>query len=535
LLIEGACSRMNNNGEINSKIYTLSVPPSAADPYLHPNRHYRIIRKFQSGCNACHTLNSLGEVDFYLLLPLEEDYEVFPEKEEVFGLKLSRDNKLLIEIYYDDELYGTFAFDRHNQLDSYSLRFLVTQKKVNIYFICLLDEYFVCYGFKSINLPSVLTYDLARHLKGQEPLLLPHFSQDWYSDHFFNQEMLLRKAWGYYLDFTAMTSRMGSQDEAEEIVSLHILNAMARLQKSRRKKIREDQLIVWVGRRISLDRFDKPKEYYSVYLSGLYLTGLKKQDLAAGIFEESFKELPEYWGAEWVSPLAEEAIPLVTLSENKIFRLDLSQRFYFLSQRLFSELYQSGPEYQSNYAKLLLMQNEKTNGKLYNLWLRRWERGYDNNEQMSAAEIEKLIARGQEQDLTRIFMLLASVPEREIDDLIVKICEKYQKKAEPYLLAGLQVSVSAMQEAALLGLGILESEQAIPVLLKLIRQGSDSLAIWDTLLMLGDSAVQALAELIKDPVPKVRMQALKTLKLIGSPAALELIRTAGKEKRNESE
>ena len=58
---------------VTSKIYSLSKPPSQKDPCLHSFRHSRIITHFQKDGNACHSLNSGGEVDFYLLLSNEDE------------------------------------------------------------------------------------------------------------------------------------------------------------------------------------------------------------------------------------------------------------------------------------------------------------------------------------------------------------------------------------------------------------------------------------------------------------------------------
>lgn len=512
----------------DSKIYTLSVPPSPEDPYLNLSRHQRILQRFKRGSNACHTLNSQGEVDFYLLLPTEDDFEDFPEKTEEFGLNIGKDHKLKIEVYYEEELFGEFPFDLNNQLDSYCLRLIATHKSVTIYFIHTLEEDYVCYGFKTITLPNVLCYDLSRQLTGKSALILPNFSQDFYSDEFFTSDTLLSQAWGFYLDYTALIERLGSGEDVEEIISLHILHGMARLQKSRRKAIQEDRLILWVGRRISLDCDDRPKEYYSIYLSGANLQGLKSRDVATKIIEETLQELPEYWGYKWVSPLAEEAVPLVVMTEHKLYRLNLAERFYTLSRQLFAEHYCSYNNYQSYYDKIYLLKSEKVETKIYNLWLKRWEQGYDETGQLPVGDIEELIESGREEDLTRIFMLLTRVPERELDNLIVKLCETYQSKVEPYLLIGLQASSPRLKEAAILGLGVLESAQAIPSLIKLIRQDSEAQIIWDTLLMIGDPAVPALANLLQEAVPAIQKKALETLALLGSPAAQELIRSSKK-------
>lgn len=514
---------MKSTDNKTRKVYTLSIPPSPEDPYLHPVRHRRIINRFKRGNNSCHMLNSHGEVDFYLLLPSDENFEEIPEKNEEFGLNISKEHKLEIEIYYSQDFFGRFLFDLGNQLDSYCLSFIAVNKKVNIYFIRLIDETFACYGFKALNLPSVLCYDLDRQLTGQKPLSLPQFSDDLYSDEFFTSKILLSRAWGFYLDYTALLERLGTSEDAEEIISLHILHGMARLQKSRRRGISEDRIILWIGRRISIDNSQKPKEFYSIYMSGEALVGLKTKDAAAGIFEETLQELPEYWGKEWINPLGEEAVPLVIIHERNIYRLNLTARFYSMSRRLFAEHYSPHSGYQSYYDKIYLLQNEKADGKIYDLWLKRWEQGYDETGQLPVRDIEKLIEEGQEEDLTRIFMLLAKAPQQELDHLIMKICETFGKKAESYLLAGLQASPAHLRTAALLGLGILESDQAIPSLVRLARQDSNAQTVWDTFLMIGNPSVQALAELLRDPEPKIREKAMETLMLLGTPAAIGVI------------
>jgi len=504
------------------KIYTLSIPPTPEEPFLQPGRHQRILRKFQKGQNACHTLNSLGEVDFYLLLPPEEDFEDYPAKSEEFGLQVINDHKLKLEIYYDEELFGEFLFDLQNPLDVYCLRYLTVHKRTNIYFIQNVDDLYVCYGYKSIILPGVLSYDLARKLAGQKPLVLPGFSSEYYSDEFFTRDMLLGKAWGFYLDYTALQGKMENREDAEEIISLHILHGLARLQKSRSKAVKEDRYILWIGRRIGLDAAKQPKEYYSVYLSGGGMKGTKTRDHAARLFEEALQELPEYQGSQWVTPLAEEAVPLVVIARQKLYRLNMAEHFYALSRSLFAENFAPRPDYQSYYDRIYQLRAEKSDSKIYNLWLKRWEQGYDENGRLPVSEIEKLIEDGQEEDLTRIFMLLASVPERELDNLIVRLCEKYRQKAEPYLLAGLQSSLPHLQGAALLGLGIIESGRAIPGLMRLVRQGQELPTVWDTFLMIGEPAVPALTDLLQEPDLRVRQKALETLKFIqGAPGVEE--------------
>lgn len=512
----------------HQKIFTLSVPPSADDPFLHPIRHQRIIRAFEEGRKACHTLNSYGEVDLCLLLPLEEDFEEFPEKIEEFTLEAGNDpQKLVVNLYYEKEHFSKFFFDLNNQLDVQCIRFMVDEKRVNVYYFCALDEYYVCYGFKTINLPMVFSYDLFRYLTGLKPLLLPSFSQISHSDECITKEMLLCNAWGLHLDYSAIVARQGNPDDAEEVIFLHILNGLARLQSSRSKKITEESLIIWVSRRLGLDENNQPKDFFMIYLSGTSLTGKKTKDPAIKIFENSLKELPEYMGTKWVSPLAQEAIPIVVLQNRNLYRLDLGKRFYTLSRQLFTEHYRPHQGYESYYDTLFAQLKDKPKqNKVYDLWLKRWEQGYDDEGQLPLSEIEELIENGQERDLTRIFMLLAKVSEEEIDNLIVKICEIYQTDAEPYFLAGLASSSQVLRDASLLGIGILESPQAIPCLLRLIRQGNESQNIWDAFLMIGEPAVHALAGLLQEQLPHIRQKAIETLNLIGSPVALEIVRTA---------
>lgn len=517
-------------GDNNLKIYTLSIPPSAEEPFLHPIRHQSIIRAFEEGKQAHPVLNSLGEVDLCILLPLEENFEEFPEKNEELSLRIGKDtNTIYVDLYYDGELFCVFSFDVNNQLDLQCLRVMVEEKMANVYFICFLDDYYVCYGFKTITLPKVFSYDLSRYLAGKSPLLLPRFNRVSYSDEFISGEMLLSNAWGFCLDYSSILARQGDQDYAEEIIFLHILNGLACLQKSRSKKIAEDRLVLWVGRRLGLDDNNQPKDLFIVYLSGTSLTESKAKATAVKILDNSFKELPEYLGAKYLPPLAQEAVPMVVLLNRSLYRLDLGERFYSLSRQLFAEHYLPYQGYISYYDKLFsLQEDEASRNIVYDLWLKRWEQGYDEDGQLPFSEIEKLIECGKKQDLTRIFMLLAKVPESEIDHLIVSICEIYQRKAEPYLLAGLAASSRVLQEASLLGLGILESTQAIPSLLRLIRQGHKSQHIWDTFLMIGDPAVQALADLLQEHTPHIRNKALETLKSIGSPTALETIRSLEK-------
>lgn len=364
------------------KIYTLSVPPSPEVPYLHPVRHSSIINAFSEGINACATMNSLGEVDFYLQLNVPETFEDYLDGMEDYKISGITADKLEISLFYDGEDSAfSIHFSLQNPLDRHMLTWLTRHRRVNLYYITCDEDDYVCLGLKVSDLPFAVIYDLERFLQGQRALLLPTFAEESLPGTLLDRNDLMQKGWGVYLNYTAMVRRIGNVDDTEEIISRYLLDLTAWLQLERAKQKddgqtnEQDFLLFWVGRRIGLFGNKEPIEYYSVYLSGNFVQN-KPLDLVNRIIDKAMGELPELQEVVWASPLAEEGIPLLALRGPLVYRFELANDFYELSERLFKENFLPHSEYVSYYSRILNYRKLTTQGaKVYSLVNKRKEKG----------------------------------------------------------------------------------------------------------------------------------------------------------------
>lgn len=367
------------------KIFTLSVPPSPEAPYLHPVRHSGIIKAFEEGINACYTMNSMGEVDFYLQLNVHESFEDYVDALEDYKIIALTDEELEISLFYngEDSAFSLY-FSLQNPMDRHILTWLTGQRRVNLYYIAGDEDDYLCIGLKVSELPFAFTYDLERFLHRQRALLLPAFAETSLPGTMLNKNLLLQKGWGVYLNYTAMVRRIGNVDDTEEIISRYLLDLTAWLQLERAKQKddgqtnEQDFLLFWVGRRIGLFGNKEPIEYYSVYLSGNFVQN-KSLDTVKRIIRKSMGELPELQQVVWASPLAEEGIPLLALQGPLVYRFELTNDFYDLSERLFKEFFLPHSEYVSYYNRILNYRKLTTQGaKVYSLVQKRKEKGKES-------------------------------------------------------------------------------------------------------------------------------------------------------------
>lgn len=372
------------------KIYTLSVPPSPEVPYLHPVRHSSIIKAFADGINACSTMNSMGEVDFYLQLNGHEAFEDYLDAVEDYKICAVTAGKLEITLFYDGEDSAfSLHFSLQDPMDRHMLTWLARQRRVNLYYIACDEDDYLCIGLKVSELPFTITYDLERFLQDQRALLLPAFAETSLPGSMLNKKLLMQKGWGVYLNYTALVRRIGNVDDTEEIISRYLLDLTAWLQLERAKQKEnertngQDFLLFWVGRRIGLFGNKEPIEYYSVYLSGNFVQN-KPQDPVKKIIKKVIGELPELQEVVWASPLAEEGIPLLALQGPLVYRFELTNDFYELSERLFKEFYLPHSEYVSYYDRILNYRKLTTQGaKVYSLVQKRKEKGKVTEEDRS--------------------------------------------------------------------------------------------------------------------------------------------------------
>ena len=218
-------------------------------------------------------------------------------------------------------------------------------------------------------------------MQGQRALLLPTFAEESLPGTLLDRNDLMQKGWGVYLNYTALVRRIGNVDDTEEVISRYLLDLTAWLQAERLKEKAdgetkaEDFLLFWIGRRIGIFSNEEPIEYYSVYLTGNFVQN-KPLDLVNRIIDKAMGELPELQEVVWASPLAEEGIPLLALRGPLVYRFELANDFYELSERLFKENFLPHSEYVSYYSRILNYRKLTTQGaKVYSLVNKRKEKG----------------------------------------------------------------------------------------------------------------------------------------------------------------
>lgn len=522
--------------QASEKIVTLSKPPSPDFPYLQKNRHQKIIDCFTNRETACYTLNSSGNVDFYLLIP-EEYVEAILEKDESFDLKYIHSEEVRLILHYDDFVSAEYKFTFQDAMDFYSLKRIVQKRVFNIYYINYLDGEYVCTGVKMINISGIFAYNLGRVLQGKKPLSFPRFSEESASDREITEAVLHGKAWGYYIDYSVLINQVGDFEEAEEIVSRHILHGMTRLQKSRRPSIKDEKYILWVGRNISLDEKKEPSEFYNVYISSKSFTGSLKDDLAGRIFKEALIEVPGYSEEKWTYPLAQEGMPVVMLHKGSIRRFKLTERFFQKSVKAYQKLVQPQTHYQSYYEKVLQANSFRdSQAEVYDFSAIREEKKNGLKEAVvstdsSLDELVILINSGEEKYLPIIFENIIHIDSEDLDELMVLLYERYKEKVEPYLLPLIYSEYAHIKEAALLGLGMIESYAVIPELIsRLCAAKKEAELAKNTLVLIGVKALPFLKELLKDKRAEIRIRALETLALYGGHEVLTIIQGMKKDR-----
>lgn len=452
------------NKKHNFKIYTLSVPPTPEEPYLYLTRHREIIENFKRKGDTYFTMNSQGQVDFYILIKSEDSFEDLADLWEQFEVRVEKKGSLEMRILYPEEACYTFQFNLVNLMDKQILDWLVKEERINLYYIKYFAGEYVCLGLKTSVLPKGFTYDLARFSMGKRPLMLPVFSEHFSSDCELTKTQLLRKAWGFYLDYTALLKRIGNVQDTEEIVARYIFDIMARLQRSKCSQVQEDELILWVGRKIRVIGKEQPIEYYNLYLSGNLVKNTKTNS-AKLIVEKSLGELPELRQVLWVSPLAEEGIPLAVISAHSVSRFNLTSNFFSLSDQLFKENYLPHRDYLNYYhqinnnRKLIVAEN-----KVCSLLKKRKEKGMVLGENLTAPEVMHLVEWGNEEDLPVIFQNLNLLKGEFLDEVMYILSQKYKLLLEPFLFPLLEASSKKAREAAIFGLDLIGSKRALEIL-----------------------------------------------------------------------
>jgi hypothetical protein len=521
---------MNRQVENNDlKIYTLSVPPTPEDPFLYATRHREIIECFDQQNDTFFTMNSQGEVDLYLLIEPEDSFDDFADVGEEFSLFFRGKDSFDLRMNYQEDIFYTVRFNLTNMMDKHILKWLLKEERINLYYINFFEEEYICTGLKITALPKGLIYDLTRFLRGKRSLLLPAFSEQQNSDHTLTRTRLLGKAWGFYLDYTALLRRIGSVEDTEEIVSRHIFDVMARLQQSKAKRVEGDELILWVGRKVCVDSHNQPKEYYSIYLSGDFVKNTKLNP-AKLIVEKALSELPELKQIMWVAPLAEEGIPFALISAHVLARINLTHKFFRLCDQLFNENYLPHHGYINSYQQIQhkrLFFSPKT--KVYSLVKKRRDKGITRENNLSTLEVMNLVQWGNKEDLTEIFRNIHFLNRELLDEAMYILSKKYKQFLEPFLFTTVENAASPeVKEAALVGLGLVESGQGISFLVeKLSGSSEEATYAADALLIIGDPVIPYLIPLLHHRLANIRLRVVKILGAIGSEEALTVLENMG--------
>ena len=509
------------------KIYTFTVPPNQEEPYLNSLGHCDIINAFKKGEKACFNINWLGEIDFYFLLFSEESIENLLGAQEHCDMKLSKNGCLDLKFSYygNKDMVYSLNFNVAKPMEFYILSRLIENKQVNIYFIYSFEGEYVCGGYKVSSLSQTLLYNVERYLKRERQLLLPKFHKNSINDDNITERQLLQKAWGFYLDYTAILKRIGNVEESEEVVSRHILDAVARIQNSKCSEIVNDFIIVWIGRKVVLELDDVPIECYSIYLSGDLINGVE-HDSVKKIMQDVLKEIPEFRQTLWVSPLKEEGVPLLAISGGKACRLNLDDKFYCVCNVLFQKNYLPHEKYVSFYNKILKHKRSAgSESNVYSLVKKRKEKGEISKRELTSNEITNLVKWGTEEDIPIIISNIEQLEESSLDEYIYVLSKRYKKKMEPWFISLLHNSSNNLWEAGIIGLGLIESTSSIPLLIvELKKSVKKATVVCDALQMIGEPALPYLIPMLKDRLAKVRFRAVKALGTIGSDKAMIILK-----------
>ncbi|HHZ17475.1 MAG TPA: HEAT repeat domain-containing protein [Clostridia bacterium] len=521
--------RQNNK----TKLYTLSIPPTPQVPFLQADRHSEIIRAFEDGCPAFFTMNSYGEVDFYFYLTDDEYFEDFVESPENYKVYFIDADVLEVIVFYDDERAAfPLVFNLRSPMERHVLAWLAKKKRVNVYYIVNYEDEYFCTGLKVADLPLAFAYDLERFLNGERALLLPAFAETVLESGFFNQDLLLHHGWGFYINYSALSKRIGSNEDTDEILSRHLLDLTACLQ-SNWCLFRKDQeteknelMLIWVGKKIRLFQENQPDEYYCIYLTGDFVQN-ESQNPVKTVAMEALKEIPELEHTSWIAPLAEESIPLVALQGSLPYRLNLTNDFYYLSDRLFKEYFLPHNEYVSYYSYAVNDRRLSPQGaKVYSLVKKRQEKGFFADKDMTPADVLHLAKWGNEEDLAAIFAHLNLLQGSKLDEAIYILSQKYKQLLEPYFFSLLETGPGEeMYDAVLLGLGLIESVKGVPIMTGRLQGTAKEAAVaFDALLLVGDPAIPHLIPLLQNAKAGIRLRAVKLLGTLGSEKALAVLR-----------
>lgn len=521
-------NKQGNTQNNNLKVYTFSTPPLPNEPYLHAVRHRMIIDNFDGGGNVCCTTNSQGEVDFYVLLFPEDSFEDISRVSEHFQLNIYEKDYLEIQFLYEDEVLYTFRFHLANPMNRYVLHWLLKEKRVNMYYVNYFDGEYVCTGLKIFQLSGGFIYDLERFVTGKRPLLLPTFCESSISDGNLTKERLLKKGWGFYLDYRAMLERVGNVEDTEEIILRYLLDATTCLQQSRYSGIKNGFLIMWIGRRIGVSEDNQPLEYYCVYLSGDKVNNTDYNS-AKLIMEKALGELPELRQTLWVSPLAEEGIPVAAIKDNRVYKFNLTNDFYYLSAQLFKEHYHTQKNYTSYYHKIANYHNQVLpKNNVCSLVKKRKAKGIISENNLTVVELMNLVKWGDEEDLSLIFDNMGILGSKMLDEAIYILSQRYKLLLESYLLSLSENSSEILRGVAMIGLGLIKSTRGIPIIVEKLQGSPEEAAdAFDALLIIGDSVIPDLIPLLKNKKANVRLRVVKTLGSIGSAQALAALKGMG--------
>jgi hypothetical protein len=348
-----------------SKIFGLGKAPTFDSPYLDSSHHKAVGEAFQSGRNAVYDINNKGEVEFFILLPDENLFDGILAVQERMSLTLQKNKVVALSVNYAelDMMESPFFQFRLDQvMDRYCLEWLSRYEVISLYYMVAAEadnegEY-VCVGLKTLSVPFTLWYDMTRYVDMKGALRAPCISPGEVSDRCLTGKLLVSPAVGFYVDFSRLVQRFGSEDNAEEVFHRHFLHGLSRIQFTRRKEIREQPVYIWVNKQVALGSDNRPSEMYSVFLQVQQQHFEKSKDALYSLFSACFDELPEFAGSKSAFPLEEEGIPAVVIEKGSSGKFRLTREFFWRAKGVFQDRFAKHRKYKSCYERLMNFSQE---------------------------------------------------------------------------------------------------------------------------------------------------------------------------------
>lgn len=325
---------MKSNPSERNKIFTMIPSPKPDNPYLSKISHKPIIDVFNKEKNTYHTINTSGELDFYFMFDGDlDELEESMHLQEEMAIRLTNsyvEISLTMEHEEYENIIAPYYFYFKKPEHMYNLKRLIEEGAMNVFYILNLEaDLYACGGGKTILLPETLIYDLQRVSAGKEILQKPILSNQsiWASD--LKIDHLLSQGTSFSFDFSAIKNRIEKEFDAieneeylaEEIISRHLFDSLAKLQRSKISTNINGNFVFWLSRSHGLNKSNKPCEIFIVTITGLRKAGMN-------IIHKVITELPEYLEMDYKNPLEEGAMPVIIYQQQNINSIKIDIAFY---------------------------------------------------------------------------------------------------------------------------------------------------------------------------------------------------------------